>query len=255
LVQIKGAEEDKECYDGRVNIYGARNIDRSKKSSIYDVKKRLSNGNKVKTQRRNSTSTILRILRHQNIDLSDLFEDKDGTQPGATGLLSVSLDSLIHCSRRLSFAEADYYFKQVVSGVEYLYTAGIAHRDLNPDNLILTSDGTLKITNFSQAESFFYSRKSKSKVKLSSKKCGSLPYIAPEVLVEQHFDPRPVDMWALAIVYMEMRTGKLLWNFAAEGGDEYYDRYLRDRSGLWGYRPVENLENVSWCICGVVESY
>jgi len=57
---------------------------------------------------------------------------------------------------------------------------------------------------------------------------------SPWVLVERHFDPRPVDMWALAIVYMEMRTGRLLWTFAAEGGDEYYDKYLQDRSGLWG---------------------
>jgi hypothetical protein len=34
-------------------------------------------------------------------------------------------------------------------------------------------------------------------------------------------------------------------DFRREGGDEYYDKYLQDRSGLWGYRPVENLENVS----------
>lgn len=84
-----------------------------------------------------------------------------------------------------------------------------------------------------------------SKIRLSSNRCGSPSYLAPEVLVDRHFDPRPVDMWALAIVYMEMRTGRLLWTFAAEGGDEYYDKYLQDRSGLWGYRPVENLENES----------
>ena len=33
---------------------------------------------------------------------------------------------------------------------------------------------------------------------------------------------------------------------AAEAADEYYDKYLQDRKGIWGYRPIENLENVSY---------
>jgi hypothetical protein len=51
-------------------------------------------------------------------------------------------------------------------------------------------------------------------------------------------------MCPLAIVYLVMRTGKLLWNFAAEGGDDYYNKYSQDPRYLWGYRPIENPEDV-----------
>jgi hypothetical protein len=51
-------------------------------------------------------------------------------------------------------------------------------------------------------------------------------------------------MCPLANVYLVMRTGKLLWNFAAEGGDDYYDKYLQDPRYLCGYRPIENPEDV-----------
>jgi serine/threonine protein kinase len=158
---------------------------------------------------------------------------------------SVTLYTLTQGGCRLSVERAECYFKQAVRGVEYLHSTGIAHRDINPENLLVAVDGTIKITDFSHAGRFWASGGEMSKIRLSSNRCGSPSYLAPEVFVERHFDPRPVDMWALAIVYMEMRTGRLLWTFAAEGGDEYYDKYLQDRSGLWGYRPVKNLENVS----------
>jgi len=73
-----------------------------------------------------------------------------------------------------------------------------------------------------------------------------MPYIAPEVFVETMFDGKAVDIWAVGVVYMEMRCGKVLWEMAAEGADESFDAYLRERVGLWGFRPVENLKNVSY---------
>jgi len=52
-------------------------------------------------------------------------------------------------------------------------------------------------------------------------------------------------MWAVGLTYLEMRTGKLFWGFAAEGADEGYDKYLVERESLWGFRPIENLSDVS----------
>jgi len=240
-MQKLGSEDDND----KIHISSSRGIDGNRIPSNCTGKKVEPSRKTTKASLRGSTTRILLNLCHQNIDLSELLHEENGTELGSSVLSSISLDTLIHCARRISVREADYYFKQIVSGVEYLHDAGIAHRDLNLENLILTSEGTVKITSFRHTKCFLQLGGNKSKIRTSSNKCGSLPYLAPEVLVEQHFDPRPVDMWALAIIYMEMRTGKLLWNFAAEGGDEYYDRYLRDRKGLWGYRPVENLENVS----------
>jgi serine/threonine protein kinase len=211
----------------------------------HTVSKHQPHRSSSKRSQKGSASDLLRTLDHQNIDTIWFLDEEVGPGYQVTFSSSVTLYTLTQGGCRLSVERAECYFKQAVRGVEYLHSTGIAHRDINPENLLVAVDGTITITDFSHAGRFWASGGEMSKIRLSSNRCGSPSYLAPEVFVERHFDPRPVDMWALAIVYMEMRTGRLLWTFAAEGGDEYYDKYLQDRSGLWGYRPVENLENVS----------
>jgi protein-serine/threonine kinase len=158
----------------------------------------------------------------------------------------IHLGDVIQRVRKLGAEEADCYFKQLVCGINYLHNTGVAHRDLKPENLLLTSDGVVKITHFSAAEWLRQPWETAADVKGSKIRCGSAEYLAPEVFLESEFDPRPVDMWAAGIIYMEMRMGKRPWGFAAECANESYDQYLRERTGLWGYRPIENLKNVSW---------
>jgi hypothetical protein len=49
----------------------------------------------------------------------------------------------------------------------------------------------------------------------------------------------------MGMIYMAMRTGKLLWDVALKHKDNNYIRYLCDRTLPSGFRPIERLQNVS----------
>jgi protein-serine/threonine kinase len=57
---------------------------------------------------------------------------------------------------------------------------------------------------------------------MSIGRCGTTPYIAPEEYLDDEFDLRAVDVWALGVIYTAMRTGKLLWASAKMNLDWQY---------------------------------
>ncbi|KAF2493027.1 Pkinase-domain-containing protein [Lophium mytilinum] len=143
---------------------------------------------------------------------------------------------------RKLFASDGYYsqtdrlclFKQLIRGVDYLHSHGIAHRDIKLENLLLNKDGHLKISDFGVAEVFSGEHpglraaggecgKNMGEVRLSASGiCGSMPYIAPEVLIKgRSYDPRPLDVWSCAIVYLTMTCGGCPWDGAQKDGGNY----------------------------------
>ena len=80
---------------------------------------------------------------------------------------------------RLSEAQARYYFKQLLSGLEYMHNHGITHRDLKPENLILDKDFTLKITDMGFAAPIAGRDNSGT----LSTQLGTASYMAPEMIL------------------------------------------------------------------------
>ncbi|CAI4218306.1 unnamed protein product [Parascedosporium putredinis] len=112
-------------------------------------------------------------------------------------------------------------FKQLVQGVNYLHSNGIAHRDIKLENLLITRDSKLKITDFGVSEVFSgihpglreaggVCGKNMGDVRLCAPGiCGSEPYIAPEVLAKKaEYDPRALDVWSSAIIMVNLILGK-----------------------------------------------
>ncbi|CAK63546.1 unnamed protein product (macronuclear) [Paramecium tetraurelia] len=93
--------------------------------------------------------------------------------------------------------EAQFYSAQVVLMFEYLHTKNIVYRDLKPENLLVQSDGYLKLTDFGFAkvvEDRTYTL------------CGTPEYLAPEILLNKGHS-KPVDWWCLGIFIYEMLAG------------------------------------------------
>lgn len=78
----------------------------------------------------------------------------------------------------MSSVTINSYFKQILSGVSYLHSMGVAHRDIKPENLLLDAKGHVKITDFGVSDVFRMCWEKTTH--LSKGLCGSEPYIAPE---------------------------------------------------------------------------
>ncbi|KAL8287324.1 hypothetical protein RQP46_003776 [Phenoliferia psychrophenolica] len=116
------------------------------------------------------------------------------------------------------------YFKQILSGVSYLHSMGVAHRDIKPENLLLDAKGHVKITDFGVSDVFRMCWEKTTH--LSKGLCGSEPYIAPEQFEQKEYDARQVDVWACAVVFYCMHFQELPWR-VAKPSDPSFGPYLQ----------------------------
>lgn len=112
-------------------------------------------------------------------------------------------------SNKMSYEEICCCFKQILTGVQYLHSIGLAHRDLKLDNCVINEKGIVKLIDFGAAVVFSYPF-SKNLVEASGI-VGSDPYLAPEVCIFAKYDPRPVDIWSSAIIFACMILKKFPW--------------------------------------------
>lgn len=120
--------------------------------------------------------------------------------------------------------EAQRYFTQLLSGVQYLHARGVAHRDLKPENLLLDEHDNIKISDFGMATMF----RMKGKERLLDKRCGTLPYVAPEVLVKP-YHAQPADIWSCGVILVTMLAGELPWDQPSANCQEFVNWKENDR--------------------------
>jgi len=110
---------------------------------------------------------------------------------------------------KMSRVEVSCCFLQILSGVTYLHSMGLAHRDLKLDNVVVSEHGIMKIIDFGSAHVFKYPFENG--IVPASGIVGSDPYLAPEVYDEKKYDPQAVDIWSLAIIYCCMTLRRFPW--------------------------------------------
>eukprot|EP01137_Pigoraptor_chileana_P020133 Opistho-2@82104 len=105
--------------------------------------------------------------------------------------------------------EAKYLFAQMLLGVQYLHDKGIAHRDLKPENVLLSvinRRSIIKITDFGLAKLVEVTMRTM---------CGTLTYLAPEVLKNGGHRDRytsAVDCWSLGVILFVFLSGTTPFN-------------------------------------------
>ena len=113
----------------------------------------------------------------------------------------ITLKTYIEKKGQLSFKEATSIAIQVARGIETAHNKDITHRDIKPQNIMISTDGKVKVTDFGIAKAI-------SSNTISSDAMGSVHYASPEQARNGYIDGRS-DIYSLGIVMYEMVTGRV----------------------------------------------
>lgn len=142
---------------------------------------------------------------------------------------------------------AHFYFRQLIAGIAYCHSKGVAHRDVKPENVLLDGSGNLKLADFGLAALFSDGRGNS---RLCNTVCGSPPYIAPEVVtgkrskksdvLDRGYEPNIADIWSCGIVLFVLLVGNTPWDEPTRNSyefNEYVEKEGRSTDELWQKIP------------------
>lgn len=144
------------------------------------------------------------ILNHPSIvDVYDVGQDGDIHYIVMEYVEGTDLKSLINREGPLPIPQAVAIAEQVAQGLVAAHRANMLHRDIKPQNIIVTPDGQVRITDFGIAKSQFSTSLTQTGITY-----GTVDYIAPEQAQGKPSSPRS-DLYSLGITLYEMVTGRL----------------------------------------------
>ncbi|XP_073699930.1 testis-specific serine/threonine-protein kinase 6 [Garra rufa] len=147
---------------------------------------------------------ILRRVNHEHIvQMYELIEVAGKRLCIVMEVAAKDLLQKIHEVQRIPEEQSKKFFSQMISAINYLHQMDIVHRDLKCENILLTTEEQVKITDFG------FARCVQDPSELSETFCGSAAYTPPEVIMGRPYDPKKYDMWSLGVILYVMVTGSM----------------------------------------------
>uniref|UniRef100_A0A8D3EAE2 Serine/threonine-protein kinase PLK3 n=1 Tax=Scophthalmus maximus TaxID=52904 RepID=A0A8D3EAE2_SCOMX len=142
-----------------------------------------------------------KTLSHKHVvKFSHHFEDKDNIYIFLELCSRKSLAHIWKARHTLTEPEVRYYLRQIISGLKYLHSRGILHRDLKLGNFFVNENMELRLGDFGLAAKLETAEQRKKTI------CGTPNYLAPEVLNRQGHGTES-DVWSLGCVMYTLMCG------------------------------------------------
>ncbi|PDW04647.1 Stk1 family PASTA domain-containing Ser/Thr kinase [Candidatus Viridilinea mediisalina] len=144
------------------------------------------------------------MLAHPNIvDIFDVGQDGDVHYIVMEYVDGTDLKSIINREAPLTIDRAVNLAEQIARGLHAAHRAGMVHRDVKPQNVIVTPDGRAHVTDFGVAKSHLSTAMTETGIAF-----GTVDYLSPEQAQGRPATPRS-DVYALGILLYELLTGRL----------------------------------------------
>ncbi len=192
---------DKVGSGGMADVYKAKCHRLNRFVAIKVLKSEYSNDKGFVTKFRVEAQSVAGLSHPNIVNVYDVGED-NGTYYIVMELVEgITLKSYIEKKSRLEVKESVGIAIQIASGIEAAHNNHIIHRDIKPQNIIISRDGKVKVTDFGIA-------KAATSETVNSNAMGSVHYISPEQARGGYSDEKS-DIYSLGITLYEMLTGKV----------------------------------------------
>lgn len=187
---------------GMADVYKAVDIMEDRTVAVKILKNEYSENEEFLRRFRNESKAIA-VLSHPNIvKIYDVGFSDEIQYIVMEYIDGITLKEFIEQQGVLRWKDAIHFITQVLRALQHAHDRGIVHRDIKPQNIMLFSDGTIKVMDFGIA------RFSRSDGKtLSDKTIGSVHYISPEQARGDITDEKS-DIYSVGVMLYEMLTGK-----------------------------------------------
>lgn len=164
---------------------------------------------------------IMRCLHHENVvafyghnrDVIYHYITMELVEGGDLFEYVCDKDKLVEC-------EAAFIAEQILFAIQYIHSQGVLHRDIKLENVVYDSDtGTVKLIDFGLAKRMHVSIPNG-----AHGRCGSVEYVAPEVIGLKPYG-KPADVWSFGVLTYCMLVGWFPFNLREDGERRWIDSY------------------------------
>jgi len=200
---------------------------------------------KRQRQEINTELSVFKNIKHPNVmgmyEYSASFNYKHGTgEVSECYVMALELAEggelfdLIYYTGALDEKLSRTFFKQIVAGIEAMHDHSLAHRDIKPQNVLLTSDFQIKIADFGSSKRF------RSDQLMKTSRVGTRGYQAPELLLQRGYTTK-CDIFSLGVLLFVSLTKHPPFKQAIQEDPWFRQIAKKDYKNFWRKHPKDSL--------------